>query len=160
VHAVIAAIDRDLPVRFARTLRTAVEIDTWFFDVFGGVFVVFGAVALVLAAVGLYAVMAFSVTQRTREVGIRMAIGADARDVRTMILRQGVLQAAIGITVGLVIAAGVARLLAVILFDVDPGDPAVYAIVVAILTTTALLACIVPARRATRIQPLEALRTD
>ena len=160
VRAAVAAIDRDLPLTWTRSLRRAVEVDTWFFDVFGGVFVVFGGVALVLAAVGLYAVMAFSVSQRTREVGIRMAIGASSSDVRIMILRQGVLQVAIGMFFGLLMAFGVSRLLQVILFDVDPRDPIVFITVIALLTTTAVLACIVPARRATRIHPLDALRHD
>jgi len=160
VRTAVAAIDRDLPLTWTRSLRRAVEVDTWFFDVFGGVFVVFGSVALVLAAVGLYAVMAFSVSQRTREVGIRMAIGASSTDVRLMILRQGVLQVAIGMFFGLLMAFGVSRLLQVILFDVDPRDPLVFTTVIALLTSTAVLACIVPARRATRIHPLDALRHD
>ena len=113
-----------------------------------------------LAAIGLYAVMAFSVSQRTREVGIRMAIGAQASHVQRMILRQGVGQVVIGLGFGLLMAAGVSQLLSVILFDVGARDPAIFGGVVLVLIVTALLACIIPARRATRIDPLEALRHD
>jgi putative ABC transport system permease protein len=160
VRSAVAAIDGDLPLRWPRTLRSAIELDTWFINVFGSLFIMFGAVALGLAAVGLYAVMAFSVSQRTREVGIRMALGADAGQVLRMILRQGVVQVTIGMAFGLFLAVWVSRLLAVILFDVNARDPVIFAGVVTVLTLTALLACIVPAHRATRIHPLQALRHD
>jgi ABC-type antimicrobial peptide transport system permease subunit len=128
--------------------------------VFGGLFLIFGLAALALAAIGLYGVMAFSVSQRTREVAVRMAIGAQSSQVRRMILRQGVAQTAVGMLLGLVLAAGVSQLLSVILLDVQARDPLVFGTVVQVLTATALLACIIPARRATRLDPLEALRHE
>ena len=142
------------------SLRGAIQRDTWFFGVFGGLFTVFGIAALILSAVGLYAVMAFSVSQRTREVGIRMALGAAPGAVRRMILREGVGQVAVGMVLGLAFAALISRVLAIILFDVDARDPAMFGGVVVVLTATALLASILPARRATSIDPLTALRSE
>lgn len=154
------AIDRDLAFEYVNTLRGAIAVDTWFFGVFGGLFLVFGLAALALAAIGLYGVMAFSVSQRTREVAIRMAVGAQRSQVRRMILRQGVAQTAAGMLLGLALAAGVSQLLSVILFDVQARDPLIFGTVVLVLMATALLACIIPARRATRLDPLEALRHE
>jgi putative ABC transport system permease protein len=128
--------------------------------VFGTMFMIFGGVALFLAAIGLYAVMSFSVSRRTREVGIRMALGARAGDVIRMIFRQGVLQVVLGLVLGLAFAATVARFMSVILFQVQPRDPAVFGGVAALLAITGLCACLVPARRATRVDPLVALRSE
>ncbi len=160
VQRAVAAIDPDLPVFQMLSLRGAIARDTWFFGVFGGLFMIFGIAALILAAIGLYAVMAFSVSQRTREVGIRMALGAQPGTVRLMILREGVGQVSIGMVFGLALAALISRALAVILFDVDARDPAMFGGVVLVLALTALLASVLPARRATSIDPLEALRSE
>ena len=116
--------------------------------------------ALFLAGVGLYAVMAFSVSRRTREVGIRMALGAKPGDVLAMVVRQGVGQLGIGMVAGLTLALGVSQLLKIILFDVEPRDPAIFAAVVSVLSIAGVLACLIPARRATRVDPLLALRSD
>ncbi|MGH7468957.1 MAG: ABC transporter permease [Longimicrobiales bacterium] len=156
----IAAIDRDLPFDLAQPLRATIDQDTWHFPVFGGVFMIFGLIALALAAVGMYGVMAFSVSQRTRELAVRMAVGAQAGQVQRMILRQGVAQVAVGLLLGLGFAAAVSQLLSVILFDVDARDPLIFGTVVLVLIMTALLACIVPARRATALEPLKALRHE
>ena len=158
VQEAVAAIDSDIPIYFVQTLREAIQANTWYYRVFGGLFVIFGFAALSLAAIGLYAVMAFSVAQRTREVGIRMAIGARAQDVVSMILRQGLVQVTIGTAIGIVFAAFVSRLLAMILFDVNPRDPAIFGTIVTVLATVAVAACLIPARRATRVDPLDALR--
>lgn len=160
VRDLVTAIDRDIPLYFVQTVPQAIEGNTWFYRIFGGLFMIFGFAALFLASIGLYAVMAFSVSQRTREVGIRMAIGAQARDVLSLILRQGLVQVALGMVVGLIFAAALSRLLSVILFGVNPRDPVIYAAIVVVLSCTALLACYIPARRATRVQPNQALRYD
>jgi putative ABC transport system permease protein len=160
VRETVAAIDADIPTYFVRTLRQSIDEETWFYRVFGVLFMIFGVAALFLAAIGLYAVMAFSVSQRTREVGIRMAIGAQARDVLRLIMRQGFVQVLIGMVIGLAFAAGVSRLLSIILFDVQPRDPTIFAAIVLLLSSTALLACFIPARRATAVDPLEALRAE
>lgn len=160
VREAVAAMDPDIPTYFVSTLRQSIDQETWFFRVFGVLFMIFGFAALFLAAIGLYAVMAFSVSQRTREVGIRMAIGAQAGDVLRMIMQQGFVQVVIGMIIGLGFALGVSQLLSLILFDVQPRDPLVFATIVLVLSTTALLACFVPARRATAVDPLEALRCE
>jgi putative ABC transport system permease protein len=121
---------------------------------------IFGFIALVLASVGLYAVMAFSVSRRTREVGIRMALGAQGRDVVRMVFGQGLMQLAVGMTAGLALALGVSRVLSILLFDVQPRDPVVFGSVVGVLTLAGLMACFLPARRATRVDPLVALRSE
>jgi len=160
VREAVMSVDGDLPIYFVRTLQTAIDRSYWFYSVFGVLFMVFGAAALFLAGVGLYGVMATSVAQRTREVGVRMALGAQASDVLTMILRQGFVQIAIGIGLGLGVAAGIGNLLSMILYDVNPRDPVVFAAIVSFLMAAALLACFVPARRATRVDPNIALRAE
>ena len=115
---------------------------------------------LLLAGVGLYGVMATSVAQRTREVGVRMALGAQAGDVLRMILRQGMIQIAIGVVLGLGLAAAVGNLLALALYDVNPRDPVVFGSIITFLSAAALFACFVPARRATRVDPNIALRAE
>ena len=132
----------------------------WFIRVFGTMFMIFGFIALFLAAVGLYAVMAFSVSRRTREVGIRMALGAQGRDVVRMVFGQGLMQLGIGMAAGLALAVGVSRVLSILLFDVQPRDPVVFGAVAGVLTLAGLLACFLPARRATRVDPLVALRAE
>jgi putative ABC transport system permease protein len=128
--------------------------------VFGTMFMMFGAIALFLAAIGLYAVMSFSVSRRAREVGIRMALGAQARDVIRMIFGQGVLQIGIGVVAGLAFATTLAQFLSVILFQVQPRDPVIFAGVAVVLAVTGLAACLIPALRATAVDPLTALRAE
>ena len=125
-----------------------------------GVLAVFAAVAMLVAAVGLYGVVAHSVTERTREIGVRMALGAEGRQVLRLFVRQGLLTAAAGTAIGLVGAAGLTRVLESLLFGVKPTDPLTLGAVAALLLAVALVACYVPARRASRIDPLIALRAD
>jgi putative ABC transport system permease protein len=121
---------------------------------------VFAAVALLLAAVGIYGVMAYSFSQRTHEVGIRMALGAQRLDILRMALGEGMRIVVIGLASGLVGAAIVSRIFRSMLFDVAPADPITYFAVSAILAGVAIFACYIPARRATRIDPLVALREE
>lgn len=160
VRDLVTSIDRDIPLYFVQTVPQAIEANTWFYRVFGGLFMIFGFAALLLASIGLYAVMAFSVSQRTREMGIRMAIGAQARDVLSLILRQGLVQVGLGMLVGLIFAALMSRLLSVILFGVNPRDPFIFSAIVLVLSSIAMIACYVPARRATRVHPNQALRYE
>jgi len=119
-----------------------------------------GAMALILGIVGIYGVIAYAVTQRTREIGIRMALGAQAAGLRQMFVRQGLLLAGIGAIIGLGAAAGLTRLMSSLLFGVKALDPLTYAGVAAILIAAAALASYLPARRATRVDPLDALRAE
>ena len=141
-------------------LASAIAQRTWFYRVFGTIFMIFGVVALFLAAVGLYGVMAFTVGRRTREMGVRMALGAQPRSVVGLIMRQGLLQLGIGMTAGLLFAAGVANLVKMVLFDVQPRDPMVFGGVALTLIVTGIVANFVPAKRATRVDPLIALRAE
>ncbi|HEY8174724.1 MAG TPA: ABC transporter permease [Gemmatimonadaceae bacterium] len=158
VRDAVASLDPDLPIYWVYSMQEALQRPTWFVRVFGTMFMIFGVIALFLAGIGLYAVMAFSVSRRTREVGIRMALGAKSADVVRLIFGQGMMQLGIGLAVGLLLAAGVSRLLSIILFDVQPRDPTIFGGVVAVLATAGLLACYLPARRATAVDPMIALR--
>ena len=120
----------------------------------------FGGLATLLAAIGLYGVIAFSVARRTREIGIRMAIGASARDVLTLVLRQGSVLALAGLAVGGVLAGAAASALSGLLYGITPFDPAAWGLAVLTLLVAAGLANFVPARRAMRVQPMAALRTE
>lgn len=160
VRDAVAAVHPDTPLYFVRTLQGRIDDNTWAFRVFGTLFVVFGGVALFLAAVGLYGVMAFSVSRRTPEVGVRMAMGAQAGQVLRLILRQGMGQVVVGLVLGVGMALAVAFALRNMLFQVSPNDPAVFLAVAAVLLLAGLAASAVPARRATRVDPLTALRGE
>jgi ABC-type antimicrobial peptide transport system permease subunit len=123
-------------------------------------FLTFGVLALLLAVVGLYGVKSYVVSQRTREIGIRMALGARPRDVLTMVMREGALLSAVGVAIGLPLAALLGFALSSLLYDVKPLDPVVFVSAPVALALAALAATWLPARRATRVTPLTALRTD
>ncbi|MFL5538150.1 MAG: ABC transporter permease [Longimicrobiaceae bacterium] len=160
VRDLVSGMDPDLPIYFVKTLRERIDQDAWFYRVFGALFMIMGAVALVLAAVGLYGVMAFNVSRRTREMGVRMALGAKPGDVVRLIVRQGMVQLAIGLVLGLGLAYGLATLLKIILFQVTEKDPLVYGLTISVLVLAAVAASLVPARRATRVDPVVALRYE
>jgi putative ABC transport system permease protein len=120
----------------------------------------FGIAALLLACVGLYGVMAFSVSRRTGEIGVRIALGAQRNGVLSLILRDGVTQLAIGMVIGLATAVMLSRLIAGVLFQLEPTDPVTIAEVVLTLSATGIAACLIPARLATRVDPVEALRVE
>jgi putative ABC transport system permease protein len=160
VRDAVRALDRELPVYNVRTLRDIVDeaLSAQRVMVFTLAFFALGA--LVLAAVGLYAVMSYTVAQRTHEIGIRLALGAEGRDVLRLVLWQGVGLALVGLAVGVGLSLAVTRVMSSILHEVSPTDPLVFGGVALVLGLTALLACYVPARRATRVDPMEALRYE
>jgi putative ABC transport system permease protein len=160
VRREVQAIDQDQPVFTVQTMESLLAQQRWPYVVFGTVFVIFAVIALVLAAVGLYAVMAYSVTQRTQEIGVRMALGAGAPQVSWLILRRGLIQLAIGLTSGLTGAWFATAALPTQIVGTSPNDPRMFTIVTAVLVVVALAACLIPARRATRLDPLVALRNE
>src|SRR5215510_117352 len=160
IRDVVASLNPDIPLYWVQSYEAATAQSLWFVRVFGTMFMIFGVVALFLASVGLYAVISFSVSRRTREVGIRMALGAQGGDVVRMIFGQGALQLGLGMTAGLGLAYGISQLLKVVLFQVQPRDPVVFGGVAAVLIGVGLVACFVPAKRATLVDPLVALRSD
>jgi putative ABC transport system permease protein len=120
----------------------------------------FAGIALLLAAVGIYSVLAYSVAQRTQEFGIRLALGAQGRDVLKLVIRQGLKLALLGIGIGLVGALALTRLLKTLLFNVSATDPATFTLIALLLVVVTLVACWLPARRATKVDPMIALRVE
>jgi putative ABC transport system permease protein len=123
-------------------------------------FVIFGALALALAAIGNFGVMAYTVARRTHEIGIRMALGAQAGDVLKLVMRQGLASALAGIAAGLAGAFALTRLMKTLLFEVSATDPVTFVIVPPLLAAVAMFACWIPARSATKVDPLRALRRE
>ena len=156
----VAAIDRDQPVASLMTMdqRISDSVAPRRFNMF--LLGLFAALALVLAAIGIYGIMAFSVVQRTHEIGVRMALGASTSDVLKLILRNGFKLALIGIVVGLLVAFAATRVLSTLLFGVSATDPTIFLIDALLLALVALAACLVPAMRATKIDPLISLRYE
>jgi predicted permease len=160
VRETLAGLDGDVPLSFVRSLRSAIDAANAQYFWISVLFMVAGGIALFLAGLGLYGVMAFWVAQRTREIGVRMALGGERRRVVGLVLRQGMAQTGWGLAVGLVLAVPVARAFGSVLFDVAWYDPMVFGSILAILITAAALGCWLPARRATSIDPMEALAED
>jgi len=160
IRTAMAAVDADLPVAKVSTLQTIVDQSMtrprFAMLLLGG----FGVVALALASIGMYGVIAHSVNQRTREIGVRMALGADPGQVFGMMLKQGARLAGLGIAIGVGTALGVTQLLKTYLYQVKSTDPATFVGVAALLVSVALLACWIPARRAMRVDPMVALRHE
>jgi ABC-type antimicrobial peptide transport system permease subunit len=132
----------------------------WQSRVWGLLFAIFSGIALVMAAAGIYGTMAYFVTQRTREIGVRIALGAEWRDVLMLILKSGMSLVVLGLAIGLAGALALTRLMSTLLFEVSPSDPLTFLAVVFSVIFAALLACYIPARRATKVDPLIALRYE
>ena len=156
----VRTIDPNLPLFDVMTLDDALAVDRWPFRVFGTMFTLFAVAAIVLAAVGLYAVTAYSVAQRTREIGVRMALGAGSREVWWLVTRRAAVQLAVGLLIGMTGALGVGRLLQGVLIRVSATDPVTLVAVPAVLVLVAVAAFAMPARRAMGLDPVAALRSD
>jgi putative ABC transport system permease protein len=162
VRQALQNIDPDLPILSIAPFSDLVDknVGLWIVRLGAILFGVFGGIALLLAVVGVYGVKAYAVACRTREIGIRMALGAHRRDVFGLIMRQGALQTALAVALGVLLSLGAGRVLAQILYEVSPSDPFALVISSVMLAAAALLACFLPARRATQVDPIQALRTE
>jgi putative ABC transport system permease protein len=160
VRAIVHGMDADLPLTQVTTMSDVLAGATQEQRFTMGLMAAFAALALVLASVGIYGVISYSVSQRTREIGIRIALGADARGVRALVMRQGMMPAALGIALGLVSALGVTRFLGTILYGVAPVDAATFTVIPVVLLVVAAGSVLIPAVRAARVEPVEALREE
>jgi len=160
LRRIVASIDPEIAVAEVLTLRDLVDASASAARFRALVLAIFAGTALLLAAIGIYGVMSFAVAARTREIGVRVALGARARDVTTMLLRDGLARAALGVGLGLVGAAGITRLMTKLLFGVAATDPMTFGTVSIVLLVVAAGACWLPARRAARVDPIIALRAD
>ena len=158
--ALDAGLDPDLPVYWLRSMEEWVEIAAFDQRLLAALFGLFGLFAVLLAAAGLYAVLAYQVGQRTREIGVRRALGANDRGIVGMVVQQGLWQLGIGLGIGLVLALGFNRLLAKLLFGVSAHDPLTFAAVIGLLLVVAMVAATVPTARALKVAPMQALRYD
>jgi putative ABC transport system permease protein len=160
IASVVQSLDKDLPAYAPKTIEQYLDgtIAVPRFNTF--LLAIFAALAMILTAVGLYGVISYSVAQRTHEIGIRMALGAQPSDMMRLVVGQGIRLALFGVGLGLVAAFGLTRLLSSLLFGVSATDPLSFAIVVAMLFAVVLLACYIPARRAMRVDPMVALRYE
>ncbi|MGI8732784.1 MAG: ABC transporter permease [Pyrinomonadaceae bacterium] len=156
----IREMDPDLPVNDLMLMEEVVSESIWQNRLYAILFSVFAGVAVLLAAIGIYGVMSYSVMQRTQEIGIRMALGAQVKDVLQLVVRGGLALSLIGVTIGIAGAFALTRLLRTLLFGVTPTDAATFVAVSMLLLFVALVACYIPARRATKVDPLEALRYE
>jgi predicted permease len=160
IRSAVTSLDPELAIYEIETMQRVIDRQTWFYTTFGTFFMAFGLCALFLAAAGLYGVMSFAVTQRTREMGVRSALGAPGRQLVALVMRKTMAQLAIGLVLGLGLALLAAGALQPVLYHVNPRDGAVFTAVVATLAIAGLLATFLPARRVTKIDPVVALATD
>jgi putative ABC transport system permease protein len=160
VREQIRQSDPGLPIFEVWRMEELRQRSFWRYRVFGWMFTSFGAAALLLASIGVYGVLSYSVSQRTQEIGVRVALGAGRRDVLRMIVGQGLRLAAIGIVIGLIGALGAAQLIASLLYNVRPSDPTTFSVVAMFLASVAATASYIPARRATAVDPIVALRNE
>ncbi|MGH9350031.1 MAG: ABC transporter permease [Vicinamibacterales bacterium] len=160
IRVALRELDPDLPLFQAMTMRQSLEQAVFAQRIGATLLSIFGALALTLAAVGLYSVMSYAVTQRTHEMGIRLALGASPLELRKMVVRSGMGVAAIGLAIGAAGAAGVSQLLTSLLNGVSPTDPLTFGAVIAILALVAFAAAFIPARRASSVDPIVALRYE
>jgi predicted permease len=160
VGNVVNAVDSNLPVIRMRTQTDSIDRLLFNERLVARLFGLFGALGLTLAGIGLYGLLSYEVTRRTREIGIRTALGAQRRDVLRMVLRQGLVLVVVGAGMGGAVALGVTRLLESLLYAVRPTDPVTFGLVAGLLIAVGLLACVLPARRATQVDPMTALRCE
>jgi putative ABC transport system permease protein len=160
VRDAVWSLDRDLPIPRIQTLAQVLSESVAQRRLNMLLLTLFAAVALILAAVGIYGVMSYAVTQRTNEIGIRVALGAQSRDVLKLVVGQGMKLTLIGVGTGMILTLALMRLLASLLFGVSATDPLTFSVIAVLLIAVALLACYLPARRAAQVDPMIALRSE
>jgi putative ABC transport system permease protein len=160
VKKIVTDLDSEQPVERVMTMDQLLDSSTEDYQFFMKVLGSFGAFAVLLAVMGIYGVMSYYVNQRTREIGIRVALGAETTDVLSLVVRLALKLALLGVAGGALLALGVSRLLIRFLYNVKPSDPLTYTAVAATLVAVALLAAFLPARRATKVDPITALRYE
>jgi predicted permease len=152
--------DEELPVYRVQTMGEYFDQQRWAWRVFGSLFAIFAVLALALSAIGIYGVMAYSVAQRSQEIGVRMALGASAGNILKLVFSSGIAQIAVGLAIGLAGAFGVTRAIRAVLIQTSPTDPLTFGVVAFLLASAAILACWFPARRALKLDPLAVLRYE
>ncbi len=160
IRGAVVSLDPNLAIFNVLTMDGVIAQQTWFYRIFGVLFMIFGFVALFLAAVGLYGVMSFAVARRTQEMGIRLALGAKPQGLVGLVMKRGMLQLGLGLVLGLGLAAIASAPLQMVLFQVNARDPLVFGLVVGSLALTGILASFLPARRVARVDPVVALNAD
>jgi putative ABC transport system permease protein len=160
VRAIIGEVDPNMAAADTSRLTRLISFAMLPARIAAILFGLLGVLALVLASAGLYGVMSYAVSQRTHEIGVRVAIGAQRSDIMRLLLREGVILTAIGLAIGLLVALACSRVVSSLLYDISTSDPATFVGVSLILIAVALLACYIPARRATRVDPVVALRYE
>jgi putative ABC transport system permease protein len=160
VRAKLAELDATLPVSNVASMDSIVASSVAQPRILSEFVGVFAGFALLLSAIGIYGVMAYSVASRTQELGIRMSLGAEPRDILKLVLKQGMRLALIGVAIGLAASLALTRLISTLLFGVSASDPLAFSLAAAVLVATALVACYLPARRATRVDPIVVLRFE
>lgn len=160
VRAAVEGLDQNLPLRDLYILNQAVEHQTWYLHLFSKIFMGFAGIALLMAAVGIYAVLAQATSRRTQEIGVRIALGASLGNIMLLVMRRGFWQIGLGLALGLAAALPAARLMASLPIGVSPTDPYVFAGVAVVLGAVGVFACWLPARRASRLDPVQAIRYE
>ena len=160
VRGAVQSIDADQPVFTIETIAAVLENERLIYRIFSTLFGMLASIGLILSAVGVYGVMAYAVTQRTQEIGVRMAIGAKRRDVSWLFLKRGLVQLLLGLAIGLPAAVGLGSVARFQLVEIEPSDPVTMIGITVVSIAVALTSCIVPARRASRVDPMNALRSE
>jgi ABC-type antimicrobial peptide transport system permease subunit len=160
VRSAVQSIDADQPVFTIETIAYVLANERSIYRIFATLFVLLASIGLVLSAIGVYGVIAYAVTQRTQEIGVRMAIGARRWDVSWLFLRKGLIQLGLALLIGLPAALGLGALARFELVEIEPSDPVTMIAVTLVLAVVALIACVVPARKAARVDPITALRSE